>query len=411
MIIKSNKKLKHFWVIWGIIILSVFFYFVVDITRAEVDETIDDLSKKINETKARLEELQKQSAVYQKNIRVKQEEAMSLKNQLDILANKIAKTKLDIEATQEEVKKTKLEIQQTQISIINTENVIDKKKEELGEIMRQIDRKSQSDLLEIFVLNNSISDFLTYIENTKNLTASLNSSLGQVKKLKSQLIDKQTQLESKEDKLKRLLDELELAKIEYEGQEKYKKNLLADTKESEEKFINLYWQVKREQEIVNNEIFLMEKSMRAKLAELEKRKTILTDSTLIWPVQSRKITTTFYDPLYPFRHLFEHAAIDIATPQGTAIKSAADGYVLIAKDAGMGYSYISIMHANGLSTVYGHVSKIYVQPEEYVTKGEVIGLTGGMPGTPGAGRLTTGPHLHFEVRLNGIPVDPMNYLP
>jgi len=70
-----------------------------------------------------------------------------------------------------------------------------------------------------------------------------------------------------------------------------------------------------------------------------------------------------------------------------------------------------IIHGNGLSTVYGHVSAVYVKTDEYVVQGQAIGRTGGTPGTPGSGPWTTGPHLHFEVRSNGLPVNPESYLP
>ena len=179
---------------------------------------------------------------------------------------------------------------------------------------------------------------------------------------------------------------------------------------SEKEYQRLLSRAKAEQNEAAAEIASMEKLMRAKIAKMEGKKLSINDNGMAWPVTKNVLTTYFHDPDYPFRYIFEHPGVDIRAAQGTTLKAAASGYVARVKNGGLGYSYIMIVHADGLSTVYGHVSKLYVKEDDYVIQGQRIGLTGGMPGTPGAGRLTTGPHLHFETRLNGIPVDPLGYL-
>jgi murein DD-endopeptidase MepM/ murein hydrolase activator NlpD len=76
-----------------------------------------------------------------------------------------------------------------------------------------------------------------------------------------------------------------------------------------------------------------------------------------------------------------------------------------------GYSYILIVHRDGYATLYGHLSSFLVATGDQVKKGQVIGLSGATPGTHGAGPMTTGPHLHFEVIKNGKHIDPLSVLP
>ena len=130
-----------------------------------------------------------------------------------------------------------------------------------------------------------------------------------------------------------------------------------------------------------------------------------------WPVEPlRGISAYYRDPSYTKVFGVPHSAIDVPAPQSTPLLAPADAYVYKVKDNGYGYSYIILAHRGDFLTLYGHVSKILVNTGEMVKRGDVIGLSGGAPGTPGAGWMTTGPHLHFEVFKNGQHVDPLPYL-
>jgi murein DD-endopeptidase MepM/ murein hydrolase activator NlpD len=117
----------------------------------------------------------------------------------------------------------------------------------------------------------------------------------------------------------------------------------------------------------------------------------------IWPVNG-----TFTSP-FGYRWGRLHAGIDIAVPEGTPIRAADGGTVAIAGWTGGYGNYTCINHGGGVSTCYGHQSRIGVSVGQSVSQGQVIGYSGNTGNS-------TGPHLHFEVRIGGNPVDPMGYL-
>ncbi|MBZ5516874.1 MAG: M23 family metallopeptidase [Acidobacteriia bacterium] len=123
----------------------------------------------------------------------------------------------------------------------------------------------------------------------------------------------------------------------------------------------------------------------------------------IWPVRGM-LTAGFGQRMDPLsgEGAF-HAGIDISAPSGTPVEATADGIVFCASpDAGYGNA-ILIDHGSGITTKYGHLSRMLVAVGQEVERGQVIGAVG----TTGK---TTGPHLHYEVHVNDTPVNPSRYL-
>ena len=122
------------------------------------------------------------------------------------------------------------------------------------------------------------------------------------------------------------------------------------------------------------------------------------------PIPGAPITSGFGPRVHPiYGDVRMHTGIDFGATSGTPIHAAADGVVVSAGPLG-GYGNATVIdHGNGLATLYGHQSGIVVSPGQSVARGQVIGYVG-------CSGLCTGPHLHFEVRVRGTPVDPMQYL-
>lgn len=247
-----------------------------------------------------------------------------------------------------------------------------------------------------------------------------------------ELDEKREQLKEKKEKQNKLQTLLMREKRTLLATQQSRQRLLTETQGRQLIYKSLLDISKKEEEQVQVQIERLKENyafFETKLAELknnprgmvfkmqdedkEENFRILRGSeTLAWPVNpGLGLSATFHDNAYQAALGVIHNAIDIRLAQGSKVKAAADGVVTKVADNGFAYSYIIIAHAENLLTLYGHMSDILVTEGEIVRQGQTIGLSGGIPGTKGAGWLTTGAHLHFEVFKNWQHVDPLEYLP
>jgi len=136
---------------------------------------------------------------------------------------------------------------------------------------------------------------------------------------------------------------------------------------------------------------------------LETSTVVRGTGRMIYPAAAR-ITSRFGSRVHPilgYRRF--HAGIDFGASYGTTIRAADGGRVIFSGWYGGYGQAVIIDHGGGITTLYGHASRLYVREGQTVQQGDAIAAVGSTG-------LSTGPHLHFEVRQNGNPVNPMGYL-
>jgi murein DD-endopeptidase MepM/ murein hydrolase activator NlpD len=155
---------------------------------------------------------------------------------------------------------------------------------------------------------------------------------------------------------------------------------------------------------LSKEAFHRERTLKDLKEFLQAQKSILLSIPSLWPVQGR-ITSSFGEVRCSPSSggTRPHMGIDISAPTGTPIVAPADGIVLSAgREAEYGLRVL-VDHGHGFNTMYGHLNEIRVKPGDRVKRGQILGTVG----TTGN---TTGPHLHYEVRIHGRPTNPFSYL-
>lgn len=379
---------------------------------AGVDQEINDLNQKIANQKKQLSDIQAKQKAYQAKIDATVKQKNNLSNQIAVIEGYISKTQLDVDSTNLQIDETGLEIKKIQLDIANLNDKIDTQKNHIADLLNLLNQRSQVSTLEMLLSNNSLADFLNQAKYLEEANQELLKSVGSLQLDKAQMDQSQSTLNDQNKQLLALKAKLTDKQAGLAYDQASKTDLLTETKSSEKQYEYLMQQAINAQRQAEADLSTAETALRQKMSQSQRNILNNGNNTISWPVPRNAIMTTFHDPDYPYRNILgEHPGWDIRAKQGTTITAAADGYVAKTTFNGSkNYAYIMLIHGNGLATVYGHVSASYVVQDQYVTQGQPIGRTGAMPGSAGAGPFTTGPHLHFEVRLNGIPVDPAGYL-
>ncbi|HBS44483.1 MAG TPA: hypothetical protein DEA91_08525 [Paenibacillus sp.] len=405
---------------------------------AEIDKQLKQLQKEVQDAKAQQEKAasQTQEAQHYKN-----KSNLNLQyvlQQVDQVKGKMTEISTKISDTEQSLNVTATELDKAEARVASREEV-------LGSRVRLMYTDGAVSYLDVLLSSTSFADFLDRADSLKMIVDQDQELLVQHKLDKQTVIEKKKELEGQYAQAKQLYTSLEQQRSLLKEKEAEKQELIAFydkqiqesddlSEEQDEKLVKLASE-RSALETQKDKIKAEEAARRAAAAKAEAARRAAAaakkaaaaaskgsssssssssetgysggDGPFLLPVGSARISSSYGPRTHPItgERGKVHTGVDFAVPQGTSIHAADSGTVIVAEwYSGYGYCVI-IDHGGGVWTLYGHIRKggIRVSSGDKVNRGDVIAESGSTGNS-------TGPHLHFEVRIDGKTVNPMPYL-
>ena len=306
------------------------------------------------------------------------EEKDQVSENLEALTDRIEEQQSEVDALENDISSKQAEIEEAEAEIEKTEQEMEERQDGLNERLRTMYKNGSVGYLDVLLGSSSLSEFLTNLELIQRIYKGDQDTL---------------------ETLEKQYEELEQMKASLQSE----KSVLAEQKASAEQKQSALQQDKEALQAKLEELNAEADRVSSEIASLQDQDKVYTGGKFLWPTTSTLITSPFGYRIHPVTGVYTgHTGVDIGVGTGSPVYAAASGTVIVAGTYG-GYGYaVVIDHGSGISTLYGHNSSLNVSVGQNVTQGQVIASSGNTG-------ISTGPHLHFEVRINGAYVDPMSY--
>lgn len=377
----------------GVLAFLLLFSFISEIiifSKADAAATVSSLNSKLSNLTKEKEKIQKEL----KQIESKKKSTMTKKAALD---RQINVTEQEIDTINDLIAALDVELQTVSSELSQAKETEQKQNDDFLKRVRIMEEEGSASMLGIILSADSFSDMLTRTELIGDVVEG-------DKKLMRELSETRAGIEAKKAKI----DENRAA------QSAAKKNLVSKQNSLESQYTSANNLIKslnmeaKEYEKAFNEAERAQEQAKAELKKLlnasGSKNSTYVGGSFMWPTKATYITSyygTRKDPITKKTSM--HTGIDIAASKGSNIFASNSGTVIVAGWSSKGYgNYVVIDHGGGKSTLYAHMSKIITKKGAKVAQGDVIGLVGSTG-------WSTGPHLHFEILINGNHTNPMNY--
>lgn len=359
-----------------------------------------DIQREIDSHNAQIAVLDKEIAQYQAQLDQVSSKKKTLQNTLSQLNLTIKKTTASINSTKNKIGATQLEIQQLARGIAGKQASIDTGQAGLGESLRRLSEAESQPLVIQMLSSSDVSDAWQDMDASETLQSAIRSQIQVLSAQKQSLTNTKTATEQKKAQLVKQQGTLLAQQGSLNAQKKAQGELLAQTKSQESTYQSILAQ--KQAAKASFEAALSDLKSQFQHAVNPSEILLAGKGILRWPLESVRLTQNFGDTAFARSGAYNgkgHNGIDFAASIGTPVKAALTGTVLGTgnTDSVRGcYSFgkwVMIKHANGLNTMYAHLSQINVSQGQSVATGDIVGYSGETG-------YATGPHLHFGVYVS-----------